>query len=119
VLLIGTALQTVLWPLPLLTHSVVGFTIAWSLINGVGSGIFALTFIVLANSTSTTTRGRIMSFSYLPSSIGLFLGPAIGSVITRSSVFAVFPASALFSGLAIVLFVVTKRQPVSDPPDGV
>ncbi|MDR3577562.1 MAG: MFS transporter [Anaerolineaceae bacterium] len=118
VLLIGTAAQTLLWPLPVLTHTVVGFTIAWSLINGLGSGIFALTFIVLANSTTAAVRGRVMSFSYLPSSIGLFLGPAIGSLITRASVFTVFPASALFTALAILLFVLTKRQPVSNPPIG-
>ena len=118
VLLIGTIVQTVLWPLPVLMHSVVGFTIAWSLINGLGSGIFALTFIVLANSTTAAVRGRVMSFSYLPSSIGLFLGPAIGSLITRSSVFAVFPASALFTALAILLFVVTKRQPVGNTASG-
>jgi MFS transporter, DHA1 family, multidrug resistance protein len=118
VLLIGTAAQTLLWPLPVLTHSVAGFTIAWSLINGVGSGVFALTFIVLANSTTAAVRGRVMSFSYLPSSIGLFLGPAIGSIITRSSVFSVFQAAALFTALAIVLFVITKRQPLSSSPSG-
>ncbi|HMD90628.1 MAG TPA: MFS transporter [Anaerolineaceae bacterium] len=119
VLLIGTVAQALVWPLPLLTRTVVGFTVAWSIINGLASGIFALTFIVLANSTTTAARGRIMSFSYLPSSIGLFLGPAIGSLITRSNVFMIFPASAVFTAAAILLFAITRKYPVSEPPSGV
>ena len=46
-----------------------------------------------------------MSFAYLPVNIGSFLGPALGSLITRSSVFAIFPAAAIFTALGVVLLV--------------
>ncbi|MDR3577565.1 MAG: MFS transporter [Anaerolineaceae bacterium] len=111
-LLAGAVVEVILWPLPALTHGLTGFGIAWALINGLGSGVFALSFSVLAQSAEENTRGRVMSFAFLPVNMGLFLGPAIGSLITKVSVFAIFPAAAVFTAIGIGLLLLARRQPV-------
>ena len=113
-LFIGSVVEVLLWPLPALTHGLIGFGIAWALINGLGSGVFALSFSVLAQSANENIRGRVMSFAFLPVNMGLFLGPAIGSLITRVSVFAIFPAAAVFTALGIALLVLARKQPVEN-----
>jgi DHA1 family multidrug resistance protein-like MFS transporter len=111
VLLGGAALEVVLWPLPALAHSLVPFAVAWTVLNGVSSGVFAISFIVLAQSADEAIRGRVMSFAYLPTNIGLFLGPAIGSLVTRYNVFAIFPTAAVLTAVGIGLLLLAKRQP--------
>ncbi|MCL4561309.1 MAG: MFS transporter [Chloroflexi bacterium] len=110
ILFVGAIIEVALWPLPALAHSLVPFGITWALINGVGAGVFAVSFTVLAHSASEDVRGRIMSFAYLPVNMGLFLGPTIGSLVTRGSVFAVFPTAAVLTALGIVLLGFAARR---------
>lgn len=110
VLILGALLETALWPLPALTGNLFGFGIAWAILNGVGSGVFALSFYVLSSSTSLEVRGRVMSFAYLPVNIGLILGPALGSVVTHSSVFVVFPVAAVLTLIGIGLLLIARNQ---------
>ncbi|HEX9012229.1 MAG TPA: MFS transporter, partial [Anaerolineaceae bacterium] len=95
VLLAGAGLAALLWILPALARSQTSFGIAWAAVNGVSSGVFAISFSALAQSTEPEVRGRVMSFAYLPTNLGLFLGPGIGALITHTSVLNVFPAAAV------------------------
>jgi MFS family permease len=88
--------------------------VLWALIIGLASGVFSLSFIILARSAPEKVRGRIMSFSFLPFNIGIIVGPALGSLITRNSIFAIYPAAAVFTLLGIFMLVLASRQPVKD-----
>jgi MFS family permease len=114
-LFVGAAVAVVLWPLPALSHNLVSFAITWALLNGAASGVFALSFSVLAGSIAADVRGRVMSFAYLPVNIGFILGPAIGSVVTRVNVFAIFPLAAAFTLLGVGVLALAARQPVTAP----
>jgi MFS transporter, DHA1 family, multidrug resistance protein len=111
-LLVGAAVEALLWPLPLLTHDLIGFGIAWALINGAASGVFALSFSVLSESAAPEVRGRIMSFAYLPVNAGFMVGPALGSLVTQRSLFAVFPLAAVLTLIGIGALVLAARQRV-------
>ena len=50
-----------------------------------------------------------MTFAYLPVNLGSMVGPAVGTLVTRSSVSAVFPAAAGMMALGVALLVVAKR----------
>jgi MFS family permease len=82
VLFLGALGEVVLWPIPALTQNLVGFTLAWALLNGVASGVFAVSFSVLSESVPASVRGRVMTFAYLPVNIGFVVGPALGGVVT-------------------------------------
>ncbi|MBI3241973.1 MAG: MFS transporter [Chloroflexi bacterium] len=110
VLIIGAAASVALWPLPALTPNLVLFTIAWAALNGVMSGVFAISFSVLSDSATTEVRGRVMSFAYLPVNVGSMIGPAIGSVATQISVFAVFPVAAVLTALGVGMLAVARRR---------
>jgi DHA1 family multidrug resistance protein-like MFS transporter len=111
--LIGAGLvNVVLWPLPMLTHTLWGLAVTWALISAVTSSVFAISFSVLSASTTDEVRGRVMSFAYLPVNLGLLFGPAIGAVLTRISLLAVFPASAVLTLLGVGGLWLAKRQPV-------
>jgi DHA1 family multidrug resistance protein-like MFS transporter len=113
VLFVGAVLTIFLWPLPALTSGLVAFGLTWALVNGVVSGVFSISFNVLAQSAASDVRGRVMSFAYLPVNVGATIGPALGSAITHESVFTVFPAAALLSALGLVLLYIAKKQPVN------
>jgi MFS family permease len=87
VLFIGGVVALILWPLPLLTSSLIPFAIIWSILNGVVSAVFALSFTVLSTSAAARVRGRVMSFAYMPVNIGFMIGAAAGTRITQSSLF--------------------------------
>jgi DHA1 family multidrug resistance protein-like MFS transporter len=106
----GAILEVFLWPLPALVHGLTAFGAAWALINGLASAIFAISFSVLAGSTTDETRGRVMSFAYLPVNIGGIVGPAIGSIVTRGSLLAIFPTAAVLTALGIGLLALAARQ---------
>jgi len=80
------------------------------LINGLISAVFAISFSVLSSSTSSEARGRVMSFAFLPLNMGFVVGPAIGSLITRTTVFAVFPTAAVLTLLGLGLLWLSYRQ---------
>ncbi len=112
-LIVGAWVEALLWPLPALAHGLIAFAIAWALVNGVASGVFALSFSVLADSAASEVRGRVMSFAYLPVNVGFMVGPAIGSIITRSNIFAVFPLAALLTVLGIIALTLAQRRAVA------
>lgn len=116
VLFIGGMVTLVLWPVPSFLPEIVSFGVAWALLNGVVSAIFALSFSVLASSTTDAVRGRVMSFAYLPANVGFTMGAALGTLITKNSVFNVFPASALMTALGLLLLWAAYRQPVAAEP---
>jgi MFS family permease len=110
VLFVGAAVAVVLWPLPSLTGDLVSFTILWAAINGLSSGLFALSFSVLSTSTPSRVRGRVMTFAYLPVNLGSAVGPAIGSVLAPINIFLVFPAAAVLTLLGIGALALAARQ---------
>ncbi len=112
----GAAVTVVLWPLPMLAPNLFAFGALWAVINALASAIFALSFTVLSDSTSTEARGRVMSFSYLPVNLGIMIGPAIGTLVTRNSIFLVFPTAALITLLSIGALFIASRQPVDFAP---
>src|SRR5256884_3511891 len=101
-LFIGCAALAAVWSAPFLTRELVPFTIAWTVVNGLAAALFSLSFTLLSASATDATRGRVMTFAYLPANIGFVIGPAIGSVIASVDVFLGFPAAALLTvpGLA-------------------
>lgn len=113
-LFLSTILTIFLWPLPAFINSLLVFGIVWALINGIGTGTFAISFNVLAQSVAADVRGRVMAFSYLPVNVGLIVGPAVGSLISGYSLAAVFPAAAVFTILGVVLLAVAVKQPVAE-----
>ncbi len=110
ILLAGAGLAIVLWPFPALAGSLLPFGAAWALISGLTTGVLSISFNILSSSTTPETRGRVMSFAYLPLNIGLIIGPAIGSLVTRTSVFAVFPTAAILTALGAVLLLVARKK---------
>lgn len=102
--------EVALWPLPAFAGTFALFTLAWAVLNGVAAGVFAISFSVLSSSAPSNIRGRVMSFSYLPVTVGLLMGPALGSVITTRSVFAVFPAAAVVTALGVGAMALAARQ---------
>lgn len=108
-LFITASLSVALWPLPGLARALVPFTAMWALIDGVAAGVFALSFAVLAASATTATRGRVMSFSFLPAVVGYSIGPIIGSVITQRSVFTIFPAAAALTAVGVGALALAYR----------
>ena len=113
-LFIGSIIALVLWPMPLLTSTLVPFAIIWSVLNGVVSAVFALSFSVLADSAASDVRGRVMSFAYMPVNIGFVIGPAIGTRITQTSLFGIFPGAAIFTALGLIALFIAYRQKVEE-----
>jgi MFS family permease len=66
---------------------------------------------VLSSSAEEKVRGRVMSFAYMPVNIGFMIGPAIGTRITQTNIFNVFPAAAVFTILGIMALTIAYRQP--------
>jgi MFS family permease len=117
VLLLAALVTVGLWPVPAFTRDVVFFGAAYAVVNGLMSGVFAVSFSALSSSADESTRARVMSFAYLPVNLGSVVGPVIGSVVTRASVWAVFPAAAVFTAGGVLTLAVARRQKTS--PAGV
>jgi len=109
-LFVGAIVAVLLWPLPALAPNLVWFGVAWALLNSVASSVFTISFSVLSGSAASEVRGRVMSFAYLPVNVGFIIGPAIGSVVTRAGVFAVFPTAAVITALGVGALVIAYRQ---------
>lgn len=110
VLLIGAVVMAMLWPWPALMRDWRAFAVAVALVNGVTSGVFAVSFTVLSGSAASEVRGRVMSFAYLPVNVGSLIGPALGSWLTQWGVMAVFPAAAVLTGAGWLLLLFARRQ---------
>jgi len=108
----GCAALAAIWLLPYFARDLVTFTIAWAIVNGLAAGLFSVSFTLLSASTGDATRGRVMTFSYLPANMGFVIGPGIGSVIASVDVFLVFPAAAALTAIGLAAVVFAWRQPV-------
>ncbi len=88
----------------------------WAILNGVMSSVSSLAFNIVSNVVDDDARGRIMAFAYLPLNFGSFVGPALGSLITGISLYAIFPAAAICVAIGLALFLRARalsRAPVS------
>jgi MFS family permease len=110
VLIAGAVVAVLLWPLPALARDLTTFGITFALVNGVTSGVFAISFTALSASAGPEIRGRVMSFAYLPVNLGSMVGPAIGAAITRGSISPVFPGAAVLMALGVAMLLVARRQ---------
>jgi MFS family permease len=98
VLFWGAVLEVALWPLPGFTWNVLSLAVAWTILNGVASGVFSISSAVLAATAPDQARGRVMSFAYLPLNAGLVAGPLLAApLVSAYGVMAVFPFSALLT----------------------
>jgi DHA1 family multidrug resistance protein-like MFS transporter len=113
-LFIAAGVAVVLWPVPALATDLITFTLPWALLNGISSSVFSLSFNVLSASTTDATRGRVMTFSYLPVNLGFAVGPALGAMATRTPLGlpAIFPLAAILTAMGIGALAVARRQPV-------
>ena len=108
----GCAILAAVWLLPFFARELVTFTVAWAIVNGLAAGLFSVSFTMLSASSSDETRGRVMTFAYLPANAGFVIGPGIGSVIASVDVFLVFPAAAALTAIGLAAVVFSWRQPV-------
>ncbi len=111
VMILTTLVEMLLWPFPAFMASLLAFGVAWALLSGVASGNFAISVSALSRSTTPETRGRVMSFAYLPVNIGSVIGPALGSLISPLQVDLVYPAAGVITLLGLALLVIARRQP--------
>jgi MFS transporter, DHA1 family, multidrug resistance protein len=112
-MLFGTAgVSVVLWPIPAFTFDLLTFTVAWAVLSGVVSSVFSLSFNVLSGSALESTRGRVMTFAFLPVNVGFAIGPALGGVIAQTPIglFGIFPAAGVVSALGIAVLVLAHRR---------
>ena len=112
VLLLSALGTVVLWPVPALAHNLAFFSITWWLLDGLMSGVFAISFGAISGSVDEGQRGRVMSFAFLPLSLAGVAGPALGTVVARMSVLAVFPVASGLTALGIVALGVARSQPI-------
>jgi DHA1 family multidrug resistance protein-like MFS transporter len=112
-LFVGCAVLAAVWSLPFFTRELVPFTIAWTVVNGLAAGLFSVSFTMLSASATDETRGRVMTFAYLPTNIGFVIGPGIGSVVAPVDVFLVFPTAAVLTALGLAAVIYAWRQPMS------
>lgn len=110
-LLVGAALETVLWIIPYWARSLIPFSIVACVISGVAAAVFSISFNVLSSSSPSSIRGRVMSFAYLPVNIGYSFGPMLGSQLVKLDLFNIFPAAFVLTGLGLLVVNVARRQP--------
>ena len=110
ILIAAAVLETLLWPLPAWASSFLAFGIAWALVSGVASGVFAVSFSVLSSSAALEIRGRVMSFAYVPVNVGFLVGAALGTLVTAGDVFVIFPITAVVTALGTVALVIASRR---------
>jgi MFS family permease len=111
-LFLGSAAMCVLWVLPYFARDIVTLGVLWAVANGMVSGVFSVSFNVLSSSTTDATRGRVMTFGYLPGNMGFVIGPGIGALVASVDVFLVFPAAALLTAIGLAAIFYSWRQPV-------
>ena len=106
----GATVMLLLWPLPFFTRDLLVFTVLGRRSAASGSAVLSLSFSVLSQSIDADVRGRVMIFAYLPVNLGGTVGPALGSVVTQGSIFAIFPTAAVLTALGIGALVLAYRQ---------
>jgi MFS family permease len=113
VLLIGSGVVVLLWPLPALAHSIVQFVVVWAVLNGAASGVFAISFTVLSSSAPSEVRGRVMALAYLPVNVGTVLGPILGALLAHDNIFSIFPVAALITLIGVGALLLAQRQQIA------
>lgn len=111
VLYIAALVDAVLWLLPWILRDYWPFVLAFAVVSGIGSGVFSLSFNVLASSATDVARARVMTFAYLPLNLGFIAGPGLGAVIASHDLFAIFPAAMTFelAGVAALAYAARRR----------
>ena len=99
--------------MPFFTRELLPFTVVWTIVNGLAAALFSVSFTMLSASATDATRGRVMTFAYLPANLGFVVGPAIGSLVASVDVFLVFPAAALLTVFGLFAVVYAWRQPIA------
>ena len=113
VLYVAAVVDGALWLVPWLTREYWPFVVAFALVSGLGSGVFSLSFNVLASSTTDAARARVMTFSYLPLNLGFIVGPGLGAFIVSRDVFGIFPAATAFELAGVLLLAYAARKRVA------
>jgi MFS family permease len=104
ILFIGAIVEVLLWPLPAFAWSIASLAVAWAVLNSVLAGVFSVSFATLSSAAPEEVRGRVMSYAYLPLSVGLVFGPLLATpVVDRFGVMAVFPLAALLTLVSVGL----------------
>jgi DHA1 family multidrug resistance protein-like MFS transporter len=115
-LFVAAGAAVLIWPLPALATDLLTFTLPWALVNGISSSVFSLSFNVMSSSATDATRGRVMTFAYLPVNVGFALGPTLGAIVARySGLPAIFPLAAILTLLGIGALAVARGQPLERP----
>jgi MFS family permease len=112
-LFIGCAVLAAIWTAPFFAREIVPFTVVWTIVNGLAAALFSVSFTLLSASATDETRGRVMTFAYLPTNIGFVIGPAVGSVVASVDVFLVFPAAAVLTALGLIAVIFAWGQPLT------
>ncbi len=110
VLLIGSTALVVFLPLPALAPDIVVFTAAWTVVNGLATGVFTLTMNALSSSIESDARGRVMTLAMVPGNVGLVVGPALGTLVPATSIMVIFPLAAVLVAGGVASCVVALRQ---------
>ena len=111
ILMIGAALETILWLVPFWTRSLIPFAVIVCVISGIAAAVFSISFNVLSSSAADNIRGRVMSFAYLPVNVGYSFGPLLASQLVKLNLFYIFPTAFLFTGLGLFVLNIARRQP--------
>ena len=111
ILMIGAALETILWLVPFWTRSLIPFAVIVCVISGIAAAVFSISFNVLSSSASANIRGRVMSFAYLPVNVGYSFGPLLASQLVKLNLFYIFPTAFLITGLSLLVLNIARRQP--------
>jgi MFS transporter, DHA1 family, multidrug resistance protein len=114
-LIIAAVVEFLLLPIPALVNDLGAFAVIWALINGTGSGVFALSFGVLSQTAPDEVRGRVMSFAFLPANMGFMIGPGLGSLVSQAGLFLIFPAAAGLMGIGLVLLAFSAGKKLIEP----
>ena len=113
VLYVAAIADGLLWIVPWLVRDYWPFVVAFGIVSGIGSGVFSLSFNILASSTTDAARARVMTFAYLPVNLGFVAGPGLGALIVSRDLFGIFPAATAFELAGVLLLVYAARQRVA------
>jgi MFS transporter, DHA1 family, multidrug resistance protein len=116
ILMVGAAVETILWLVPYWTRSLIPFAIIACIISGLAAAVFSISFNVLSTSSYPEIRGRVMSFAYLPVNLCFSMGPMLGSLLVGFNLFYIFPAAFVFTGLGLLVLNIARRQPMPSKP---
>ncbi len=104
--------SAVAWGLPWAARDYAPFLVAWAIANGIGSGVFSLSFNLVSRSTTDASRARVMTFAYLPLNLGFVLGPVIGGAAASADPFAIFPTAIVLQTVGLAFVALALRRPL-------